>query len=167
VVLSGAEDAIREGSADLVISAFVPEGFLGEEIAEIEFIAVAHPSHPLHQQTTPISSSELSQSLHVIVSDSGHVQTRDVGWLSSEHRWNVAKMETAIEIISRGLGFAWLPSHLIQQQLQQGTLKALPLEAGQRYKAHLFFVKTQQEHTGPAAQTLADLFLRPTGGLPS
>jgi len=160
VVLSGAEDAINTGSADLVITAFIPEGFLGEHLIEIEFIAVAHPDHPLHQLQSPISSRDLSQSLHVLVSDSGQVQTRDVGWQSSEHRWSVAKMETAIEIVSNGLGFAWLPAHLISQQLQHGVLKPLSLEAGQRYMAPLFFVKTRPEHIGPAALTLADLFVQ-------
>lgn len=158
VVLSGAEDAIRDGSADLVISAYVPKGFLGDRLLEINFTAVAHPDHPLHQIQSPISNSDLQQSLQVVISDSGMGQRRDIGWLSDQS-WSVTKMETAIETVCQGLGFAWLPEHQINQHLADGSLKPLPLQTGLTYQAPLYLIATRPDHQGPAIQTLHELFL--------
>lgn len=161
VVLSGAEDALRDGSADLVISAFVPEGFLGDRLIEINFIAVAVPDHDLHQLQSPITTNDLHQALQVIISDSGQVAQRDIGW-QSEHSWSVTKMETAIETVSHGLGFAWLPEHLITRQLENGSLLPLPLQTGQYYQAPLYLICTRPNHMGPATHALNKLFLQNT-----
>lgn len=157
VVLSGAEDALRDGRADLVITAFIPAGFLGDKLVEIDFIVVAQSQHPLHQLQRPITTNDLQQALQVIISDSGQVQRRNIGW-QSEHSWSVTKMETAIETVSHGLGFAWLPKHLIRQQLENGTLRPLPLQAGQHYLAPLYMVSTHPDHMGPATIILKNLF---------
>jgi len=158
VVLSGAEEALQNGSADLVITAFMPQGFLGDLLTEIDFLAVAHPDHPLHHLERELLARDLQQALQVVISDSGAIHQRDVGWQSAEHRWTVSKIETAVETIHRGLGFAWLPVHLIEKQLQNGELKPLPLREGQRYQAQFYLVKTRPNQPGPAAERLAELF---------
>ena len=160
VVLSGAEEALKQGTADLVITAILPQGFLGDLLIEIEFVAVAHPDHPLHHMGRELIASDLQAELQVIISDSGAIEQRDVGWLGAEHHWSVAKLETAVETISQGLGFAWLPSHMIAPQLEQGLLKPLPLREGQRYKAPLYLVMTRPNQQGPATEKLTELFLQ-------
>lgn len=47
-VLSGSSEALLLRRADLVITPQVPPGFLGEALLRLDFIAVAHPRHPLH-----------------------------------------------------------------------------------------------------------------------
>lgn len=158
VVLSGAEEALLNGSADLVITAVMPQGLLGDLLTEIEFVAVAHPDHPLHNLDRELMARDLQQELQVVISDSGAIQQRDVGWQSAEHRWSVTKLETAVETIRRGLGFAWLPVHMIEQQLQSGELKPLPLREGQRYQAQFYLVKARPNQPGPATEKLAELF---------
>lgn len=160
VVLSGAEEALNNDTADLVITAFVPQGFLGELLTEIEFVAVAHPDHPLHHLGREVTAADLQQALQVVISDSGALQQRDVGWQSAEHRWTVTKLETAVETISRGLGFAWLPTHLIEKQLQRGELKPLPLQEGRRYRTQFYLVKGHPNRTGAATEKLAELFIQ-------
>ena len=46
-VLSGAEEAITEGRADVVVTTRVPQGFLGDWLMDVAMIAVASPVHPL------------------------------------------------------------------------------------------------------------------------
>lgn len=158
VVLSGAEEALLSGNADLVITAFLPQGYLGDLLTEIDFLAVAHPDHPLHHLQRELTTRDLQQALQVVTSDSGLIQQRDVGWQSAEHRWSVTKLETAVETISRGLGFAWLPVHMIEKQLQSGELKPLPLREGRRYQAQFYLVKSRPSQPGPATEKLAELF---------
>ncbi len=158
VILSGAEEAVLSGNADLAITTIVPQGFLGDLLTEIDFLAVAHPDHPLHQRQGELLAKDLQQELQVIIRDSGAIQQRDVGWQDAEHRWTVSKLETAVETISQGLGFAWLPVHLIKKQLQNGKLKALPLRDGQRFQAQFYLVKGSPGQPGPATEKLAGLF---------
>ncbi|MDH5445024.1 MAG: LysR family transcriptional regulator [Gammaproteobacteria bacterium] len=160
VVLSGAEEALIQGNADLVITAVMPQGFLGDLLTEIEFIAVAHPEHSLHQMKKELVASDLQQELQVVISDSGVLQQRDVGWQESRYRWSVTRLETAVETISSGLGFAWLPVHMIENQLRRGELQALPLREGQTYKAQLYQVMVNPAQPGPATSQLAKLFLQ-------
>ncbi len=154
VVLSGAMDAIREGSADIIISAGLPDTVLADELIEIEFVAVAHPGHPLHQQNKLLEFSDLRREMQIVIRDSGQYRVSDHGWLESEHRWTVSSIERALATVTHGLGFAWLPRHRILQQLESGHLEALPLSQGQTYSAHLYLSYAHPEHVGPATRLL-------------
>ncbi len=48
-VLSGVEEALIQGAADLAISGLIIPGHLGADLSVVEFVAVAHPDHPLHR----------------------------------------------------------------------------------------------------------------------
>jgi DNA-binding transcriptional LysR family regulator len=154
VVLSGAMDALREGTADLVISAGMPEHVLADELIEIEFIAVAHPNHPLHQLGRVLEFSDLRREMQIVIRDSGHYQVADHGWLESEHRWTVSSIDRAVATVMRGLGFAWLPRHSLASPLDAGQLKILPLAQGQSYRTHLYLSYAHPEHVGPATRLL-------------
>jgi len=157
VVLSGAEDALHAGTADLVIGARAPENFLGDFLIAIDFIAVAKPEHALHQIGRTLTTADLEKELQVVIRDSGFVSKMDFGWLGAEHQWTVSKIETAVAAISAGLGFGWLPMHTISEQLSSGQLKALPLSEGQMFQSSLQLIFGNSAHTGPATQQLASI----------
>lgn len=156
VVLSGAAEALEEGQADLVIGADLTSGFLSDALLEIEFVAVAHPQHPLHQLGRKLTMGDLQKEMQVVVKDSGQRAPRDFGWLGAEHRWTVSSIDTAVTTISRGLGYGWLPQHQISEQLARQQLAPLPLSAGRRYSSHLYLTYGQ-EHPGPASRLLGEL----------
>ncbi len=154
VVLSGAMDALREGSADLVISAGLPDTVLADELMEIEFVAVAHPNHPLHKHNKLLGFNDLRREMQIVIRDSGQYQVADHGWLESEHRWTVSSIERALSTVIHGLGFAWLPRHRILTHLESGQLKPLPLTQGQTYSTHLYLSYAHPEQVGPATSLL-------------
>lgn len=162
VVLSGADEALLEGRADLVIAAQVPPGFLGDPLLKVEFIAVAHRDHPLHQYQQPLTSETLKRELQVVIRDSGLYLNRSTGWLGSEYRWTVSSLDTAVAAVSSGLGFSWLPIHQISRELAQGVLLPLPLREGGRGLASLHLIFGRHEAIGPATQQLAQLFREAT-----
>lgn len=164
VVLSGADEALLEGRADLVIAGAVPQGFLGDRLLEVEFIAVAHRDHPLHRSGEPLTGERLRRELQVVIRDSGLYLKRDSGWLGSEQRWTVSGLDTAVAAVRGGLGFGWLPRHQIEADLAQGVLLPLPLREGQRRLAPLHLVFGRSEVTGPATQRLAELFREVSSG---
>lgn len=158
VVMSGADEALEAGDADLVIGTRLPTERLGDTLLEIEFIAVAHPEHPLHQLGRNLTQADLIDQLQVVIRDSGVRSRRDAVWLGSEHRWTVTSIDNAVAAIQAGLGFSWLPRHQIQAQLADGSLRPLPLTEGQLYHSQLYMLYGRPQTVGPATRLLADLF---------
>lgn len=157
VVLSGADEALIEGRADLVIAGQVPQGFLGDRLVEVEFVAVAEPGHPLHHLGREVGKDDLRREIQVVIRDSGQYLNRSTGWLGSEYRWTVTSIDKSVETILNGLGFGWLPMHQVRQYIEQGRLTPLPMSEGQRRYSHLYLVFGQPGHVGPATQQLAEI----------
>jgi DNA-binding transcriptional LysR family regulator len=155
-VLSGTTEQLFSGTADLAITAWVPPGFLGDPLATVEFVAVAHPGHPLHQLGRPLSQRDLRQHRQLVVRDSGLRESRDAGWLGAEQRWTVSHLSTSVEAVARGMGFAWLPRHRIAAQLATGELHPLPLAEGSVRHHELYLVFADRDDAGPATRALAD-----------
>ena len=155
VVLSGADEALESGEADLIISASNPSEYLGDIIYQVEFIAVAHPEHHLHQLGRNLTMKDLEREMQVVIRDSGVKHNVDMGWLGAEHRWTVTSMDTASSAVASGLGFAWLPRHHVQDKLEHGLLRLLPLKEGQVYKGNLYLIFGKPNNVGPATRELA------------
>ena len=165
-VLSGAEEAITDGSADIVVTTRVPPGFLGEWLLDVTFIAVARPDHPLFQIDHVLTTDDLVRYVQVVVRDSGVKQPRDEGWLGAERRCTVSSMEASLATIQAGLAYAWLPQHLIEEPLRQGALRALPLAAGKSRSVPLHLVLIRPDLAGPAARAAVECFQRNVAKMP-
>ena len=159
-VLSGVEEVLLEGNADLAISSLDIVGYLGHELCEVEFIAVAHPDHALHQLQRDLTFADLQNQLQVVIRDSGRSRPRDVGWLGAEQRWTVGSLATAATFVGNGLGFAWLPRHMIERELKDGLLKPLPLDQGGSRNPLFFLYSNKDKPLGPATQILVELIQR-------
>ncbi|EZQ17071.1 LysR family transcriptional regulator [Halopseudomonas bauzanensis] len=158
-VLSGVEECLHDGTADLAISGINIAGYLPHQLDDIEFVAVAHPEHPLHRLGRTLTHNDLQSHLQVVIRDSGRRQPRDAGWLGAEQRWTVTNLNTASQLVMQGLGFAWFPEHAIAEQLTRGSLKALPLVQGGRRAANMFLFANKDKPLGPATRILADLII--------
>jgi DNA-binding transcriptional LysR family regulator len=161
-VLSGAEDAITEGRADIVITTRVPSGFLGDRLLDVEFIAVARPDHALFALQRQVTSVDLARHVQVVVRDSG-VHDRDEGWLGAEHRFTVSSMEASLATILAGLAFAWLPEPMLTDALRGGQLRRLPLTSGSSRIVTLYLVLVRSELIGPAGRAAVQAFTRVRG----
>jgi DNA-binding transcriptional LysR family regulator len=159
-VLSGAEDAITEGTADLVVTTRVPAGFLGDWLMDVAMVAVAAPTHPLQQLQRSVTLDDLTLHTQIVVRDSGRRQQRDEGWLGAQHRWTVAGIEASRAAVLAGLAYAWLPAHLVAADIEQGRLQSLPLAVGGLRQMPLYAVLVQGETAGPAARKGLELLQR-------
>lgn len=168
-VLSGAEEAITEDAADVVITTRVPPGHLGEFLMEVRFVAVARPDHPLFALNRALTSADLVRHVQVVVRDSGVQHPRDDGWLGAERRCTVSSMEASLATVQAGLAFAWLPEHLVEDSLKHDALRALPLDTGGHRNVPLNLVLVQPEIAGPAARAAVECFQRhvPRAGVSS
>jgi DNA-binding transcriptional LysR family regulator len=127
---------------------------------DVNFVAVARPDHPLLQLQRELTSDDLVRHVQAVVRDSGTLRPRDEGWLGAERRFTVSSMEASLATILAGLAYAWLPEHLLAEQLRTGALLRLPLVTGASRKVSLHIVLVHSNVAGPAARAAADAFHR-------
>lgn len=159
-VLSGAEEAIQQHRADVVITTRVPQGFLGDFLMSIPFIAVANPGHALFAVGHLLTADDLVRHVQVVVRDSGQQHPRDEGWLGAERRCTVSSVEASLATVKAGLGYAWLPEPLLADSLRKDEVRALPLAAGGIRSMDLYLVVVRPELGGPATRAAVECFQR-------
>lgn len=142
-VLSGVEEQLIQGRADMAINYRAAQGFLGEQLISIPFIPVVSEEHPLAELNS-ITSKQLSNHRQVVISDSGIQKQIDSGWLKAKQRWSVSSMQTAKEIIKSGKAFGWIPQHLIKKELANKTLIPLQLSFGKQKDGHLYLLIAEE-----------------------
>lgn len=156
-VLWGGPEMLMAGKADLLVADTVPQGFLGTPLLTTTFVAVAAPGHALHTLHTPLNMQDLAQHRQIVVRDSAMRQRTDAGWLGAEQRWTVTHVSTSIDMVCRGLGFAWLPMTRIGELLDDGLLRKLPLERGGYRPSTLYLTLADTAGIGPATLRLSTL----------
>jgi DNA-binding transcriptional LysR family regulator len=153
-VLSGTEEALLQRKVDLAICSQVPQGFMGDQLMRLRFVAAANPNHPLHQLGRELTLQDLRKHRHLIIRDTGS-QRRSGSWLGAEQSWTVSQKATSIHAAVMGSGFAWFPDETIRGELESGELKALPLREGGERFADLYLVFADRDYAGPGALRLA------------
>ena len=157
MVLSGGVEALKNGHPDIVLCSVVPKGYLADPIVAVELVAVAGTGHELFQESLPIDNERLSRELQLVIRDSAVETSLDAGWLGSNRRWTVSSVQSALEIVESGVGFAWLPKADIGESLEKGLLKPLPLVSGSEKRIQIYAILGKGERTGPAARLLVEL----------
>lgn len=168
-VLSGANEWLESGEVDLAVSPLEIAGAMNEEICMVNFIAVAAPGHPLADSGVagglaqkPITLEALKSHRQIVVRDSARETNTSEGWLGAEQRWTVDHLRTSVDLVSRGLGFAWLPESLILEQLARGTLDKITLGAHGVRRVGFYLNFADADRLGPAARTFMGALRRLT-----
>lgn len=155
--LSGTVEALLEKKANIVIGGTVPVGYAGRPLRSIHMLPVAAPQHALLNQQRPVTELELKANRQIVMRDTGEKRQQDVGWLEAEQRWTVSHFSSSISLVRAGLGFAFLPRNWIARELEDGSLRPIPL-AGLLERSHtLYLMLSAPDTAGPATRALADL----------
>ncbi|WP_427977506.1 LysR family transcriptional regulator [Agarivorans sp.] len=159
-VVSGADDAIHEGEFDLVITAQLPQGVLGEPLNSVTLVPVVHRNHPLAKMPQPVSIDEVLQHVQLVIKDTGKNPKQDRGWLRAEQRWTFSSFKQVVDVLKQGLGFAWLPMHIAQSYFEEESLVELNIQGGAAKSLTTYLVVPRPELLGPAGQHFSKLLLQ-------
>jgi DNA-binding transcriptional LysR family regulator len=155
-VLSGTEEALLQRKVDLAVCSQIPQGFAGDPLMRLRFLAMAHPTHPLHQLGRELTLQDLRKHRHLVIRDTGS-QRRSGSWLGAEQSWTVSHKATSIHAAGMGLGFAWYVEDTVRSELERGELKPLPLREGGERWGDLYLVFADRDYAGPGALRLAQI----------
>lgn len=157
-VLGGTDEALLQQRVQIAIDSQIPAGFSGEVLMTMPVLPVASPDHPLHRLGRELGYDDLRQHRQILIRDTARQSARESGgWQLAEQRWTVSHKATAISAVTRGLGFAWYPEHLVHDELVRDALRPLPLREGAGRQAQLFLIVPDGDAAGPATRLMADL----------
>lgn len=132
----------------------MPEALERRALGSVEMVTVCAVDHPLAQLRT-VTCQQLAQHRQLLISpqDSGYVG----GEPASPQVWRADSFYVMAELLMRGLGWAWLPRHVVQYPTYQQHMVELDSE----WRPPALVVELawrRDEPLGPAAQWLAERF---------
>jgi DNA-binding transcriptional LysR family regulator/lysophospholipase L1-like esterase len=139
--LGGVERAFEELEADLMI-AVLPIGskaVTSTALADVDAHLVAHKRHPLAQKSK-LALADLAESLLLTVKGSDPRLSLPTASLESQSRVVLPDFAAKKTAILTGVGFGWMPGHLIERELERGELVRLDLgpRATHRFAPRLY-----------------------------
>jgi DNA-binding transcriptional LysR family regulator len=157
VAMLQVEEILKDHRVDLAISDRVPLGFLGEPLLEVEFIAVAHPEHPLLKLDREITAGDFAQHIQIEVGRMNHSGDSRIENRQQSRRWAMSSFDTVVTALCEGHGYAWLPAHRIRNWLDQGSLVRLPMRDKTVRNAILYLVHAHPWSATTAANRFAEV----------
>ena len=158
--LSGSQDMIIQKEVDLGVLPLVPTGFMSNKLRDVEFILVTGAQHKMAAASHTITEQQLYQHRQIVVRDSGAYRRTDAGWLGAEQRWTVSHFRDSVSYLIQGLGFAFVPRHWAQPELDTGALVELKLESVDKGVVMTHLVYTDRNNAGPATRLLAEEIIK-------
>jgi len=159
-VISGTHELIHDNHVDIAICGNPPQGHIAEPLCEVSFQLVCHPDHPLAQLDVIEDDKQLAQHLQIVIKDTGVKTSNDIGWLKAEQRWTVSNFYEAKTILARNIGFCWIPSFLVEQEVANKQLIRLHLRGSYHRKIMLNLVIPNRDQQGPACKLLESFILK-------
>ena len=149
---------VMDGAAGLGVSAFDiawPAGLEAQDFGVVQIFGVVAPGHPLAHHAGPVPTMVLRDSLQITNRAVGSVdEARDIS-INSARIWRVNGLDAQMELLRRGIGWGYLPSHLADPEITAGRLVELTSASRQRGIQPWSLIYRAAKPPGPAARHLA------------
>jgi DNA-binding transcriptional LysR family regulator len=155
--LSGVQHRFEADKADLmIVKDFSPHPHLHAEVlSEIECVLCAAPTHALANLKN-VALAQLQEYTELSVQDSSQ-SGNDEHVFGSERVFYLDGFFAKKEALLMGLGYGWMPSFLVQQELHSGALIEVEFLEGSRYRFTPRMVHHRDKTLGRAGRRLAEL----------
>ena len=162
--LGGMAEALRELRPELMLSPLgqftIPPEYEHQVLGTITMLAVVAASHPLAQIPPLVPLTEVRKHIHLVIhsrSEEAHASA-DAGDVGAETIWNFPDFLTLLEGLRAGLGFAWMPSHLVENDLRRGRLVPLLLGHASVNVREVALIYRRRPPLGPTGRFLLEKF---------
>lgn len=137
---------------DLMISEHLPGDRTGLLLDEICLLPLCAAHHPLATLPQPLGNDALTGHNRISLHPPIH---RSVDWNDADDTgWNATHYHEVIAMLHQGLGYAWLPRHLVERELSEGSLVQLDLENGGERHLYTYLLTLSPDSLGPATELL-------------
>jgi DNA-binding transcriptional LysR family regulator len=154
--LSVATEFMSHG-ADLCISGLPTSEYFVKPILEVTLLAVAHRNHPLSQNARTLARVDLIQHVAVIIEGDSSGEARRQPRAHAQRSMTVPTVEAAMQAVTSGLCFGWLPRYRITTHLEDGLLVPLHISTGTTRTARFQLVCRDLDASNQEQKVLAEL----------
>jgi len=138
----------------MVVKDYVAHPFLqAEALPEIDCVLCVSPGHALSTGRS-VSLADLHQHVELSVQDSSD-QGDDRHMFGGERVYYLSGFPTKKQALLAGLGFGWMPMHLVKAELASGALREVRYVGGSRYRFTPQLVHRMSRPLGRAGSRLA------------
>jgi DNA-binding transcriptional LysR family regulator len=146
-----------EGNCRIAIIGSLPEvpaGSASEFLLSVAAVAVVAPSHPLASVQGTVLRSVASQHVQLVLTDRTTLTSgRNFGVMSAQ-TWRLGDMGAKHAFLRAGLGWGYMPLHMVEEDLKTGKLARIELEVhpniGTGFSLHAIHMKAHPP--GPAGR---------------
>jgi DNA-binding transcriptional LysR family regulator len=136
----------------------IPAGCASEFLVSVAAVAVVSPTHALAAIPGPVLRSVAGEHVQLVLSDrSSMTAGRNFGVMSAK-TWRLADMGAKHAFLRAGLGWGYMPLHMVDEDLRSGKLVRLELEmqpnVGPGFSMHA--VHLMEHPPGPAGRWFVD-----------
>jgi DNA-binding transcriptional LysR family regulator len=155
--LRGVQHRFETDEADLmIVKDYKDSAALAKEpLAEIECILCVAASHPLARRKN-VPLVELQQHTEVTVQDSSESGS-DVHMFGSERVFFLEGFHAKKQALMMGLGYGWMPSYLIRDEMKSRSLVEVKYQGGSRYRFTPWLIHHRNRPLGRAGKALTRL----------
>ncbi|GDX80863.1 LysR family transcriptional regulator [Deltaproteobacteria bacterium] len=161
----GVIDRFHEAHADFMIALGIEDGgrLKGVPLAPLEMVLVVGAAHPLARLRN-LSRDALADHVDLVVRDSSpsFAHTPRKTFLGTRHVVRFSDFHSKLAALLSGVGFGWMPEHLVTAAMAEGRLVLVDLPAGNRWSYTPQLITRRDELPGRAA-TLFMSLLRADG----
>ena len=106
----------------------IPDELQTEHLLDLSFLTVVGPSHPLAGKRGVVSTAAVAKHVQLVLTDrSVLTEGRDFGVLSPLS-WRLADLGAKHAFLRAGLGWGHMPLHMVQADLDSGSLVKIRVE---------------------------------------
>lgn len=146
-------NALQPG--DLMITEHLPAERSGLPLDEVKLLPVCRHDHPLARRDEALTQEQLLEHTQITLHPPIH---RSFDWSHrSDLSWAVTHLHEARQLILQGIGYGWLPEHLVVDDLSRGELVALKLVSGSERRLYTYLLTQDPGQLGPATELLLRL----------
>lgn len=153
--LHGVQYRFNKDQADLMLvkDAELQPYLIAEDLPEIECVLCVAPSHPLASMPE-VDLWTLQQHVELSVQDSSE-RGDDNLMFGGERVFYLSGFIAKKSALLMGLGFGWMPTFLVADEIAEGRLKEVNYSGGSRYKFTPKMVHRMDKPLGRAGKMLA------------
>lgn len=154
---------VVSGKADIGIGGALlkqDDSIVADKIGHSFMLPVAAADHPLARLDRPLTLADVREETQLVVTDaSGITAGRDFNVLSYKI-WRVSDIATKHHLVKGGLGWGGLPASLVRDDVRNGKLVVLDIDAYEQGQYPLYALRRAASPPGPAGQWLIESFAR-------
>jgi len=164
--MGAVSQAVMDERAVFGLTASIPElpaGLLGDALATLNRVLVASPEHPLAKRRRgaprPTQSDALEQ-VQIVLGERRELTPGRDYRVHSGRTWRVGDLHTKHRLLLAGLGWGYLPAHMVAGDLETGRLRRLNIEGlPDRNSVAVMLMRKRDRTLGPVSRMMLTWFL--------